>query len=124
MTILVAVTIKTVRRKYSCNRSGARMTILVAVVTCGDNEEYLVCGPEEEPTCLNQNPPIDQCMESCYCQKGYMREASGGCVRAEDCGCLYGDMFMSVSVGWFSLFVFLALVSQLTPCFTVTSLCL
>ncbi|XP_076455942.1 uncharacterized protein LOC143290413 [Babylonia areolata] len=73
-----------------------RSSDLCEAMECGENEEFKMCGPTAEPTCLTPDPvTIDQCQENCYCMEGYVRQGDG-CVRSEDCGCLYEDSLMSI----------------------------
>nr|ACD11896.1 hypothetical protein [Isometrus maculatus] len=54
-----------------------------------ENEEFLFCGSACPLSCKNflTNPQacMLQCIIGCYCKNGYVRAASGDCIRPEDC---------------------------------------
>jgi len=56
---------------------------------CGANQEFQECGTACPLTCDNYNNPPKictmQCVIGCACQKGYVKNAQGECVRPEQC---------------------------------------
>ena len=56
--------------------------------SCGVNEERLECGSACPPTCDNKNPQFctKQCVNGCFCKKGFIREKKGGgCIPETQC---------------------------------------
>lgn len=54
---------------------------------CGQHAERLTCGSACALTCANRNPrpcPL-YCVNDCFCKSGYLKAASGICVRPEEC---------------------------------------
>lgn len=58
-------------------------------LSCQRNESYSACGTRCEATCSNPTNAgtscIQVCKEGCYCNKGYVRDINGFCVRIADC---------------------------------------
>lgn len=54
---------------------------------CGLNAERLKCGSACAPTCANRlaRPCPLYCVDDCFCKSGYLKAASGQCVRPEEC---------------------------------------
>lgn len=59
--------------------------------SCPENEEYTSCGTACPPTCQNKSPQIctDNCVEGCFCKKGYIRQGPGGRCVPESCKSKY-----------------------------------
>jgi len=55
---------------------------------CGANAEFQTCGSACVPDCANRTPPTFctlQCVIGCFCKEGFLKNANGECVRAEEC---------------------------------------
>ena len=50
---------------------------------CGDLEEFLLCGPNFEATC-NEEEERAFCVPGCFCKSGLVRE-DGVCIAMGDC---------------------------------------
>ncbi|CAO1396939.1 unnamed protein product [Diamesa tonsa] len=60
----------------------------VAIETCQNpNSTFNSCGTSCEATCDNQNPMICPkiCVAGCFCNKGFIKESSGICIKIEKC---------------------------------------
>uniref|UniRef100_A0A2M4DM06 Putative salivary secreted serine protease inhibitor n=1 Tax=Anopheles darlingi TaxID=43151 RepID=A0A2M4DM06_ANODA len=57
--------------------------------TCRKEESYHRCGSGCERTCLNQkkwNDPCEKpCIDGCFCNEGFLRDAAGDCIRSWLC---------------------------------------
>ncbi|KAG8546142.1 hypothetical protein GDO81_019692 [Engystomops pustulosus] len=51
-----------------------------------EGKEYSKCKGHCQPTCDNFTPPCDKrCIEGCVCQKGFVADNTGKCVKQESC---------------------------------------
>uniref|UniRef100_A0A2M4C501 Putative salivary secreted serine protease inhibitor n=1 Tax=Anopheles marajoara TaxID=58244 RepID=A0A2M4C501_9DIPT len=56
---------------------------------CGKEESFHRCGSGCERTCLNQKKWSEECdkpcIDGCFCNEGYLRDATGECIRSWLC---------------------------------------
>uniref|UniRef100_UPI0037E7E52E IgGFc-binding protein-like n=1 Tax=Semicossyphus pulcher TaxID=241346 RepID=UPI0037E7E52E len=77
-----------------CTEAGATVSpwreLAECPVPCPENSHYSMCGSACPPSCGPQ-PEFctSNCVEGCFCDKGYVRSGKGCVIRETGCGCDY-----------------------------------
>jgi hypothetical protein len=74
---------------YVKDENGRCVRLSECKKSCPSNSHYKSCGSACVGTCANKGIPnrvcTEQCVQGCFCNKGYVKDRNGRCVRLSDC---------------------------------------